>query len=309
MVLGHEAAGGVVACGSGVDDLSPGEPVIFWFVPACGAGAPCAEGRPALCEPGTAANAAGTLLSGEIRLSANGRPVHHHVGVSAFAGHAVVSRRSLAKAPDDVPFEVLALFGCAVLTGVGAVVNTASVRLGDRVAVVGLGGVGLAAVLGAVAAGARDVLALDVNPGKAAMAEALGATFASAQSQDAVGTGRDMTSGGVDAAVETAGVAAALQLAYDITRRGGRTVTAGLANPAARMSLAPVQLVAEERTLKGSFLGGGVPSRDIARSIALWKAGRLPVDQLHTGTSPLGEINAAFDALDRGEVIRHVVTP
>lgn len=308
MALGHEASGIVERCGPGVEDLVPGDPVVMVFVPSCGHCAPCAEGRAALCVPGAEANTAGTLLSGERRITGTGGDIHHHLGVSAFAEAAVVSRRSIVKVPRELPLDIAALFGCAVLTGVGAVINTADVTPGERVAVVGLGGVGLAALLGALAVGAAEVIALDLSAEKRAKALSMGATSAYDPAEPgAVEALRTATGGGVDVALETAGAAAALETAFDITARGGRTVSAGLANPNARYSLSPVRLVAEERTLRGSYLGGGVPSRDIGRMIALYRTGRLPVDQLMTGSSPLSEINAAFDLLDRGEAVRHLI--
>src|SRR4029434_8007818 len=150
MALGHEAAGIVEKVGPGVDDLATGDHVVMVFVPSCGHCLPCAEGRPALCEPGAVANTAGTLLSGARRLHRNGQPLYHHLGCSAFAEYATVSRRSLVKIDPELPLAEAALFGCAVLTGVGAVVNTAKLAMGQTAAVIGLGGVGLAAVLGAV---------------------------------------------------------------------------------------------------------------------------------------------------------------
>src|SRR4249919_1822427 len=158
MALGHEAAGIVVELGEGVTDLEVGDHVVVVFVPSCGHCAPCAEGRPALCEPGAAANGAGTLLSGARRLSIDGQPLNHQLGCSVFAEYATVSRHSVVKIDPSVPLHEAALFGCAVLTGVGAVVNTAKVSVGASVAVVGLGGVGLAALIGAHAAGARQII-------------------------------------------------------------------------------------------------------------------------------------------------------
>ncbi|MBP0617485.1 zinc-dependent alcohol dehydrogenase family protein [Jiella sp. KSK16Y-1] len=308
MALGHEASGVVEALGEGVDDLEVGDHVVMVFVPSCGHCLPCAEGRPALCEPGAATNGAGTLLGGAIRLTYRGEPVHHHLGVSAFAEAAVVSRNSVVKVDKDLPFEHAALFGCAVLTGVGAVVNTAGVRAGQRVAVIGLGGVGLAALLGARASGAGQIIAVDPIEEKRALALELGASEAIDPREDGADAKiKAMTSGGVDAAIELAGSVPALDFAYRITRRGGLTVTGGLAAPTERLALAPVTLVGEERTLKGSYIGSCIPSRDIPRYVALFKAGLLPVDRLLTSRGSLDGINEALDALVEGRTVRHVI--
>jgi alcohol dehydrogenase len=312
MALGHEAAAIVEEPGPGVTDLARGDHVICVFVPSCGHCGPCAEGRPALCEPGAAANGAGHLLSGERRLRrADGKPLHHHLGVSAFAEYATVARRSLVKVDDpDLPPEQAALFGCAVLTGVGAVVNTARVPAGASVAVIGLGGVGLCALLGAVAAGARELVAIDLDPDRLDLARSLGADLAfDARDPDCAAQVRDATGGGVECAFELAGAVPALELAWAITRRGGTTVTGGLPPPDARLPVPPVQLVAEERTLKGSYIGSAVPSRDIPRYIRLFRRGRLPVDRLLTGTLELEELNAGFDRLREGRAIRQILLP
>ncbi|HEX5514622.1 MAG TPA: zinc-dependent alcohol dehydrogenase family protein [Gammaproteobacteria bacterium] len=308
MALGHEAAGVVEEVGPGVHDLRPGDHVIMVFVPSCGHCQPCAEGRPALCEPGAVTNTAGTLLSGERRLRRGGSVVHHHLGVSAFAEYATVSRRSLVKISPDLPLDEAALFGCAVLTGVGAVVNTAQLRAGTTAAVVGLGGVGLAALLGAVAAGASRIVAVDLADDKLALAAKLGATdtFNAAQ-PDCAEAIRAATTGGVEFAFEFAGSIKALELAYRITRRGGTTVTAGLPPPAATLPLPAVNLVAEERTVKGSYIGTCVPMRDIPRYLALYQQGRLPVDRLLTDRLKLDDINLGFDRLAQGAAIRQVV--
>ena len=310
MAIGHEAAGVVERVGSGVADLEEGDHVIMVFMPSCGHCLPCAEGRPALCEPGAAANGAGSLLGGGRRLTYKGELVHHHLGVSAFAERAVVSRRSLVRIDRDLPFDHAALFGCAVLTGVGAVVNTAQIKAGQSVAVIGLGGVGLASLLGAVAAGASQIVAVDLVEEKRELARQLGATLAvDPRDADAVDKVKDATRGGVDAAVEVAGSVRALDFAYRITRRGGTTVTGGLANPAENLAIQQVSLVAEERTLKGSYIGSCVPSRDIPRYIELFRAGRLPVDRLLTGEGTLDDINEALDALADGRTVRHVIHP
>ena len=308
MALGHEAAGVVEELGAGVTDLQVGDHVVVVFVPSCGHCAPCAEGRPALCEPGAAANGAGTLLSGARRLTRGGEPLNHHLGCSVFAEYATVSRRSVVKIDPSVALDEAALFGCAVLTGVGAVVNTAQVRVGASVAVVGLGGVGLAALIGAQAAGARQIIAIDLSDAKLEQARALGATHTvNAGRADALEYVRALSSGGVEFAFEFAGSIHALDLAYRITRRGGSTVTAGLPPSTALWPLPAVSLVAEERTLKGSYIGTCVPSRDIPRYIDLYLQGRLPVNKLLTGRMKLDEINHGFDLLHEGKAIRQVV--
>jgi alcohol dehydrogenase len=308
MVLGHEASGVVEKLGDGVDDLKVGDHVVMVFVPSCGHCVPCAEGRPALCEPGAAANGAGTLLSGARRLHHNGTDVHHHLGVSAFAEYATVSRRSLVKIDPELPLDEAALFGCAVLTGVGAVINTAKMPAGSTAAVVGLGGVGLSALLGAVAAGARRVVAVDLADDKLGLARQLGATDTfNAGSPEAIKEIRDATDGGVDFALEMAGSVRAMDLAYKITRRGGTTVTAGLPPPTHTFALPQVNLVAEERTVKGSYIGTCVPTRDLPRYIELYRRGKLPVDRLMSSHLKLEDINLGFDRLAEGKAVRQVI--
>lgn len=308
MALGHEAAGVVEALGDGVSDLEPGDHVVMVFMPSCGHCLPCAEGRPALCEPGAKANAAGTLINGAVRLSSAAGQVHHHLGVSAFAEYAVVSRNSVVKIDRDLPFVEAALFGCAVLTGVGAVVNTAQLRVGATAVVIGLGGVGLAAVLGARAAGASQIIAVDLSPAKLALARDVGATAViNGGDADAVEQVRQLTAGGADYVFEMAGSIRALDNAMQMTRRGGMTVTAGLPPPGSALPVNVVQLVGEERTLKGSYIGTCVPLRDIPRFIALYRDGRLPVDRLLSGRLKLDDINEGFDRLHDGSAVRQVI--
>ena len=313
MVLGHEGAGVVEELGAGVTDLAVGDHVVTTFVPSCGHCGPCLDARPALCEPGFAANSAGTLLDGQRRLrradgADPGAALNHHLGVSAFAEHAVVRRESLVRVDRALGFDEAAVFGCAVITGTGAVLNTADLPPGRSVAVVGLGGVGLAALIGARLRDARRIVAVDLSPAKLALARTLGATDVFDASDPACAEAiREATQGGVEYAFEMAGSVKAMELAYRITRRGGTTVTAGLSHPQAMLSLAHVGIVAEERTIKGSYLGSCVPSRDIPRYIAWYQQGKLPVDRLLSGSLPLEDINLGFDRLARGEALRQTL--
>jgi alcohol dehydrogenase len=301
MVLGHEAAGVVEAVGPGVGDVREGDHVVLSFVPSCGLCAECAGGEPILCAAAAAANGEGRLLGGGHRFLWNDVDVHHHLGVSAFSERIVVDRASAVVIDSDVPLEIAALFGCAVVTGAGAVLNTAGVRPGDSVAVFGLGGVGLAAVMGAALAGAHPIVAIDPVELKRELALQIGAT--AALHPDEVGALR------VRFAFEAAGVPDVLAAAYGATARGGTTVAIGLPHPSRELTLNALSLVAESRTLKGSYLGSAVPQRDIPLLIALWQAGRLPVERLRGDTLGLDDLNAALDALAGGEVVRQIVVP
>ncbi len=310
MVIGHEAAGVVDEVGRDVTELAPGDHVVFSFVPMCGRCVPCLSGRPALCERGARANTAGTLLGGGMRFheAPRGVNVHHHLGVSAFSEYTVVSVASCVKIDPELPLDRAALFGCAMVTGVGAVINTARTQPGSSVAVFGLGGVGLSAVMGAHLAGAHPIIAVDRVDAKLDLAKRLGATDAVKAGDDAVSIIRDLTGGGVDDAFEAVGNAAVLAQAYAATRRGGKTVTIGLPNPSQVLQIQAVSLVAEERTIMGSYMGSAVPVRDIPRLIALYRAGMLPVDALFSGRIAFDDLNGAFDELAGGEPVRQVVT-
>jgi alcohol dehydrogenase len=303
MALGHEAAATVLATGDPDDaQFNVGDQVVLVFLPACGECVECASGTGYLCPNGAAANGEGRMLRGGHRLSCNGERVHHHLGVSAFASHAVVDRRSAVKVDRDIPAETAALFGCAVLTGVGAVVNTAKVQPGESVLIYGLGGIGLAALLGALAAGAQPIAAVDPSLDKRELALELGAALAVAPDQ-----ANKLTL--ADVVIETAGKPGLLAEAYAKAKRGGRVVTVSLPNPADSFSIPALSLVADSKTIQGGYLGSSIPARDIPRYIALWRAGRLPVERLLTSISSLAEINTLMDRLARGDVIRQVVIP
>jgi len=236
MILGHEASGIVREVGAGVKDVQVDDHVVFSFVPICGHCQYCAIGRPALCERGAKTNLGGTLLAGAVRFhTADGRAVMHYLGVSAFSQYTVVAQESLIKIEKDVPLDKAALFGCAVLTGVGAVINTAKVSPGEAVVIFGLGGVGLSAVMGAKLAGAWPIIAVDVIPNKLTLAKQLGADFTvNANEGNPVSAVRALTRGGTDYAFEAVGNAKVLAQAFGSTRTGGKTVSIGL--PHARQS-------------------------------------------------------------------------
>lgn len=301
MLLGHEAAGVAEALGAGVSDVSVGARVVMTFLPRCGRCPACATDGLTPCEPGSAANAAGTLMTGERRLSRDGRPVHHHLGVSGFATHAVVDRRSVVPVPDDVPAAVASLLGCAVLTGGGAVINAGRPRRGDTVAVVGLGGVGMAAILTALAQDDVHVVGVDPLPDKLKRVRGMGAHEAYTP-DEARDRGLKAT-----VVVEAVGHPSALETAVDLTAPGGRTVSVGLPRPDARVSLSPLGFVAEGRSLIGSYLGSAVPSREIPYFVGLWRAGRLPVESLVSSTITLDEINSGMDELAEGKAVRQVI--
>lgn len=300
MLLGHEAAGIVEQDGDRVEDIAVGQRVVMTFLPRCGHCAGCRTGGRLPCEVGTAANNAGTLVGGGIRLHRDGREVFHHLGVSGFASHAVVNATSVVPVPDDVPAEIAALLGCAVLTGGGAVINAARPDPGSGIAIVGLGGVGMAALLVAVALG-LEVIGIDAVPGKLGLARDLGAAEALSPAE-AVDRGIR-----VPAAIEAAGAARAFETALAVTAPGGTTVTVGLPAPDARASVSPLQLTAEARTVIGSYLGSAVPSRDIPRYVQLWREGRLPLDRLVSSRIRLEEIDAAMDRLAAGGELRQLV--
>ncbi|GAA1433310.1 alcohol dehydrogenase catalytic domain-containing protein [Microlunatus lacustris] len=300
MLLGHEAAGVVVERGDGVDDVAVGDRVVMTFLPRCDACAGCATGGRLPCGPGSAANTAGDLLAGGRRLSRGGVPVAHHLGVSAFAEQVVLDRRSVVPVPADVPAEVAALLGCAVLTGGGAVLNAARPAPGSPVMVVGLGGVGMAALLVAQALG-HPVLAVDTVPGKLRTAAGFGAVRTATPVQ--------VLEGGLTAptVVEAAGHPRAFETAVAATEPGGTTVTVGLPNPTARAEVSPLLLTAEARTIVGSYLGSSVPARDVPRYVDLWRQGRLPVEQLVSHRLELDGLNQALDTLALGVALRQLV--
>lgn len=300
MLLGHEAAGTVVRVGEGVTGLEPGQRVVTVFLPRCGECANCLTDGKLPCIPGTVANNAGVMFGGGFRLHRGDEDISHHVGVSGFATHAVLDRRSVVPVDNDVPPQVAALLGCAVLTGGGAVLNAGQPEPGQTIMIVGLGGVGMAALLTAVSLGG-DVIGVDANPDKLVRARELGAS--------ATYSPAEVAEQGIKAPVviEAAGHPRAFETAVAATAPGGRTVTIGLPSPEARSSIAPLGLTAEARTIIGSYLGSSIPSRDIPIYAQKWREGKLPVEELASAVIRLEDINTAFDTLAEGKAVRQII--
>ena len=309
-VLGHEGAGVVEAVGERVARVRPGDHVALSWAPSCGACAECLRDLPWLCSTAWPAMARGGLMDGSTRLSRDGARIHHYSFLSTFAEACVVPERSCIVIPEDVPFAVAGLVGCAVTTGTGAVWRTARARPGDRVAVIGCGGVGLSAVMAAAAIGAEPVVAVDVRPEKLEAARSLGADAGvlwregAAETAEAV---RDATSGGVDVAVEATGRPEAMLAAYLSTRARGTTVLVGIPRDDAVLSLPARSLPRSERRVVGSIYGSSKPERDFPQVLGLYTRGRLPLDRLVSHRLPLEEIEHAFDLMNRGDALRVVL--
>ncbi len=311
MVMGHEGSGEVVEVGAAVTDVKVGDHIIFQFSASCGRCRRCLEGRPQVCERAAATKGAGDLMSGGSRIkSASGERVSHHSGVSCMAEYAVADRGSIVVVDKSLPLADAALFGCAVMTGVGAVINTARILPGDSVAIIGLGGVGLNGILGAKLGGADKIIAIDLEDSKLGLARQLGATHTvNARDADAVAQVREISNGGVDYAIDLAGTIPAMNTAYAITRYGGSVVTAGLSPSTAQFSFNQGDLVSQEKSIRGSYMGSCVPVRDIPRFISLYQQGRLPVDRLIDGRVGFDGLNAGFDKLQDVKTVRQIFVP
>ena len=301
LVLGHEAAGIVEAIGAEVEAELLGRRVVTTFLPRCGECAACATQGRLPCSPGAAANGAGTLISGARRARRDGMTLHHHLGVSAFATRAIVDARSVVAVSHDTPPDIAAVLGCAVLTGGGALLNTAAPPTGATVAVVGLGGVGLAALLVARALAISRPIAIDRLSAKRSVAMMLGGRIArSPEGSGAAGRRAAVTAGG-------AWHPARPVKAGPVTAPGGTVVTVGLPSPSSTATIHPLLLTAEAREIKGCYMGASIPSRDIPRYEAWWREGRLPVEKLISSYVALSDINDAMDRLADGSEIRQVI--
>lgn len=306
MVLGHEGAGRVERVGAGVKNVKPGDPVILNFRPNCGWCDHCVRGQPVLCNGSETPR--WEMFSGGTRLHKDGADVHHFARTACFSEYAVVQESGAVPVREDMPLDKAALIGCSVMTGVGAVINTARVEPGSSVVVIGCGGVGLNCVQGAALAGAERIVAVDIAQNKLDYAREFGATdLINASNQDPVEAIHELTRGGADYAFEALGRAETITQAYEATRPGGTAVVVGMAPEHDVVSINALSLPRTERTLKGSYYGSARPWIDLPRLADLYLAGRLRVDELVSRSYGLGEINEAYDALQRGDVARSII--
>lgn len=309
IVLGHEAAGVVEAVGPGVTGLAPGDSVILTPAPPCGRCYWCVRGEAALCVDATGI-VTSTFADGTTGLARGGAKLFRGLNLGAFAQHVVCAESAAVKVPKDVPLDVACVIGCAVQTGVGAVLNTARVPEGATVLVMGLGGIGLSAVQGARIAGAARIFASDPLAERRKAAESLGATdLLDPNAEDVAARVREQTGVGADYAFETAGRASLVGVGLAATRNGGTVVCVGAPPITEKIEIAPAALFAvTEKKLLGCILGSSNSLREIPRLVSLWRAGRLDLEALITQRRPLAEINDAMADLRAGRGVRTVLS-
>jgi S-(hydroxymethyl)glutathione dehydrogenase/alcohol dehydrogenase len=308
LVLGHEGAGVVRAIGPGVTTVKPGDLVVFCWAPACGACPPCRAGLAVVCDRLEKTTYRNQLPGGGTRLHSGQERVGAFLGTACFADYAVVAEAAAIPVPRDLPFDVLAMLGCAVVTGVGAVVNAARVPPGARVAVIGAGGVGLNVVQGAALAGCQQIIAVDQQAAPLALARTFGATDIVEAPPSASQAVRQLTGGrGADCVFDTVGSPATVVDAVAAARKGGAIVVTGLAPYNAVASLPMFPFVMQEKRLIGSVYGSGQPARDIPRLASLYQEGRLKLRELVSRRYSLGGINEAFSALAGAAGARGVI--
>ena len=309
-VLGHEGAGVVEAIGRGVTRVEPGDHVALSWSPSCGACAECLRDLPQLCSTAWPAMGTGGLMDGTTRLSRDDEPVYHYSFLSTFAEACVVPEKSCVRISKDVPFGIAGLVGCAVTTGVGSVWRTAGVRPGDRVAVVGCGGVGLSALMAAVAVGAEPVIAVDATASKLEVAKELGATHGvlwAGSPEETAAAVRDASGGGVDYAIEATGRPEAMLAAFLATRARGAAVLIGIPREDAVLPLPALSIPRLERRVLGSIYGSSKPERDFPLTLELYRSGRLPLDRLVSHRMPLDRVEEGFALMQSGEALRVVL--
>ena len=308
IVLGHEGAGVVEAVGEGVTNVRPGDHVAFCFVPACGSCRPCREGRTNLCEPAGVRSVAGTLLDGSSRLSLpDGTVLQHGLMTACFAEYAVVDAAAVVPLPAELPLWQAALLGCGVVTGIGAVRNTAGVERGETVCVIGCGGVGQHVVAGARLAGAGRIVAVDRDAAKLELALRRGATDAvDASSGDPAAAVLELTGGGVDHAFEVVGRAETIRLAWDVLRPGATAVVVGLAPLGVEVSLPAIEFLSE-KSIKGCYYGSSNMIEELPGLVELVSSGRLDLGEVVSHVDGLEGVEPALCRLRQGEGVRTVL--
>ena len=310
IVLGHESAGIVEEIGPGVTTVKPGDHVVLFVMASCGKCPCCINGQPYICRPASEAIMAGTMMDGTTRLSTvGGESVHSYFSQGSFAEYAVVHELAAIKIPDDIPLDRACILGCGTSTGLGAVLNKARVEVGSTVAVFGCGGVGQSVIIGAKLAGSSRIFAVDMLDSKLEVARELGATDVINPSREsALERIQECTNGGADYAFECIGNPATIALSLDCIRPGGKAIVIGMVAYGTMAEIDPTFLLFD-KTLTGCIVGSLRPGVDIPKYAELYREGRLPLDKLVTRTYKLEEINEAFSAMKRGEVIRGVICP
>jgi len=308
LVLGHEAAGTICELGEGVTDLAVGDTVVVSWIPMCGKCRYCVEGRPALCD--MAAKATITLPDGTQRFKdKDGKPLNHMAGTGVMAEYATLHRDNVIKIDPSVGIDKAAIVGCAVMTGVGAVLNTAGVEPGSSCVVFGAGGVGLNAIQGCAVSGAKQIIAIDMADKKLEFARQFGATHTvnPASDGDAVAKVMELTGGGADYAFECIGLGTTIQQAYNCIRKGGTAVVVGVSKPTETVTLGAFLMPFQEKVLVGSMYGSARPSVDFPKLLDLYKGGRLKLDELVTATYSVDQAEQAFADLVAGVNARGVI--
>ncbi|HEX9517790.1 MAG TPA: Zn-dependent alcohol dehydrogenase [Streptosporangiaceae bacterium] len=311
LVMGHEGAGIVKEVGPGVSGLTEGDHVVLSWIAPCGKCRFCLAGHPARCKiAATVVGPGGVLMDGTSRLRLDGQRIRHYLGVSSFAEQAVVPASGAIRIRDDAPLDVVALVGCAVATGVGAVTNTAAVEQGATVAVIGCGGVGLSVVQGARLAGASRIVAVDLRPEKTALARRLGATDeVDPAAADAVAAVQDLLPDGVDYAFDAIGLTSTISQAIAMLGLGGAAVLVGLPPDGATVSFEPLVLAESDQRILGSNYGSVRPSVDIPALVDLFMDGDLLLNELISLRAPLESASAALDELEAGRALRTLLIP
>src|SRR5882724_8632706 len=310
VIFGHEGAGVVVEIGPGVTSVKPGDHVIPLYTPECRQCEYCLNPKTNLCQSVRVTQGQGMMPDGTSRFSIRGKPVLHYMGCSTFSNFTVLPEIALAKIRSDAPFDKVCYIGCGVTTGIGAVINTAKVEPGSRVVVFGLGGIGLNVIQGARMVGASQIVGVDINPSRRALAQKLGMTdfvLPSEVKGDLVSHLVELTNGGADYSFECIGNVKTMRQALECCHKGwGVSVIIGVAGAGQEIATRPFQLVTG-RVWKGTAFGGARGRADVPKIVDWYMDGRINIDDLITHTLPLERINEAFDLMHAGSSIRTVI--